>query len=343
VNKRRVCLGLQGGGSHGAFTWGVLDALLAEDRFEIAALSGSSAGAMNAVLLAHGWTTGKAAGARESLRGFWERVASSAPFGAMAAAAAAWGMPLASGAETPDLQALRGFMHLAHYFSPYEFNPFDINPLRDIVAECIDFERLRSACPIDLFIGATEVRSGRLRIFTTAEMRLEVLLASACLPTIHHSVEIEGKAYWDGGLTANPPVFPLLHTSDADDLVLVLLQGADNAKTLVKADDIAHRLSEISFGSSLWAELRALALIQQEARRSFWGLGRLDRRMGRVRLHSIEAPDVLGQFDNLSRASTHPTLITALFEAGVKAGRQWLSGQGRSVGSRSTFDTAGLL
>ncbi len=326
MDIRRICLGLQGGGSHGAFTWGVLDTLLAAGNFEFAALSGSSAGAMNAVVLASGWVEGRAEGARRALKEFWDKIARSA-----------------SGSESADLRALRGFLHLAHYFSPYELNPFDFNPLREIIAQSIDFEKLRAACPIDLFIGTTEVQSGRLRIFTTGEVTLDVLLASACLPTIHRSIEIDGEAYWDGGLTANPPIFPLLQTPGVEDLVLVLLQSHATVGVPTKAEEIAHRLTEISFGSSLWSELRALAWAQREGQRSFLGLGRLDRRLGHVRTHVIEAPEFLSQFDHLSKANTHPDFIASLFEAGVATAKQWLKIQGPSVGRRATFELAELL
>jgi NTE family protein len=312
----------------------VLDALLADGRLEIAALTGASAGALNAVLLAAGYAEGGREGARATLRAFWEQLGAAMPAGV----AAAWGLPRAASTPAAERQALRGLMHLAHYFSPYELNPFDINPLRDILAARIDFARLRRARDIELWIAATEVSSGALRLFGRSELTLEALLASACLPTIHHSIEIDGRAYWDGGLSANPPLFPLFDARGVDDLVLVLLQGPRPADPPVKAEEIANRVSEIAFGAALGAELRALAWMQRQERSSFLGFGRIERRVARLRLHAIAAPDVMGPLDALSRANTHPSFIATLFAAGAARAEEWLAATSPEIGIRATFD-----
>lgn len=327
--RGRAALALQGGGSHGAFTWGVLDAILEEGSLEIGAISGSSAGAMNAVLLAQGFLDAGRAGARRALRDFWEKIANIPTLP---------GTHEASGAST-----MQGWLHLTHYLSPYQLNPFDINPLRDILEGCIDFKRLRRSSSMKLFIGATQVASGRLRVFGNSELSLDVLMASACLPTIHRSVEIEGLAYWDGGLSGNPPLLPLVASEQDDDVILVLLQPARAPDTLTGAQAIAARLSEISFGASLASELRTIGWAQRRARESLFGLSRLDRRLRRLRLHAIEAPEFLGRLAGISKVNTHPEFIHSLFEAGVAAARAWYTSRAGGLGSHATFDLAPFL
>src|SRR5690606_284113 len=192
-----VSLALQGGGAHGAYTWGVLDRLL-EAGIRIEGISGTSAGAMNAVALAHGWTAGGADGARAALDDFWQAVGDSVPFHVDMLTRI---NSTADSALPPPMNVMMGFMRL---FSPYQLNPFDLNPLRDVVRAQFDFERLRRECSLKLFIAATTVRTGKVKLFHTAELSESALLASACLPTLHHAVEIDGEHYWDGGFTANP-------------------------------------------------------------------------------------------------------------------------------------------
>ena len=196
MRTKVVSLALQGGGSHGAFTWGVLDRLLEEERIDIEAISGASAGAMNAVVLAYGLTIGGREGARQALTDFWATVSSKVPFHFM-----------------PEDAAFNTALILARYFSPYQLNPFNVNALRSILASQLDFERLRAECKINLFIATTQISTGTLRLFSNKQVSLDVLLASACLPGLNHAVQIDGEAYWDGGLTANPPMFPLLYQS----------------------------------------------------------------------------------------------------------------------------------
>ena len=215
-----MTLALQGGGSHGAFTWGVLDRLLEDERIDIEGISGASAGAMNAVTCAYGYTIGGREGARQAMTDFWSSVAGTAPSNFTDDEAA---IPVDIGAHSNPPPGFKTMISLARFFSPYQLNPFDINPLRDMLTAQIDFERLRAECKIKLFIATTQVSTGRLKLFQTKQMTLDVLLASACLPAIHHAVEIDGEAYWDGGLTANPPLFPLLHKCTARDVMVVLL------------------------------------------------------------------------------------------------------------------------
>ncbi|MFZ3159162.1 MAG: patatin-like phospholipase family protein, partial [Rhodoferax sp.] len=210
----RLNLALQGGGAHGAFTWGVLEALLQQPALTFEGLSGSSAGAMNAVVFADGWMKGGREGAGQALAGFWTEIGQQMPW-----------IPMTRGEDdavnlTP---ATKMMTHWAGYFSPSQLNPFELNPLRDLLLRQIDFEGLRARSPFKLFVGATQARTGKLRIFRETELTVDMLLASACLPKIHHSVEIDGEPYWDGGYCANPAVFPLFYDCASRDVMLVLL------------------------------------------------------------------------------------------------------------------------
>ncbi|TXT29623.1 MAG: NTE family protein [Rhodocyclaceae bacterium] len=206
-----INLALQGGGAHGAFTWGVLDALLEDSAFTFDGVSGTSAGAMNALCLAHGLMTGGRDGAREALARFWTGVAASSPFAKSGDA---------GGEVNP---ALKLMLQWTNHLSPEQLNPFDLNPLRDILGEQFDFARLRHDAPVKLFIAATHANSGKLRLFRNHELSVDTLLASACLPTIHRTIVIDGEPYWDGGYSANPAVFPLAYQCTSPDILLILL------------------------------------------------------------------------------------------------------------------------
>jgi NTE family protein len=298
----RISLALQGGGSHGAFTWGVLDRLLEDERIEIEGVSGASAGALNAALLAYGLATGGREGARRALADFWSRVGRSA------------GGPLAE-----------SLVYLARFLSPSQFNPLNLNPLRDILAEQIDFARLRSTSELPLFISATNVSTGMARIFRRHEISADVLLASACLPFLHRTVEIDGEAYWDGGLSANPPVRVLLYECEARDIVLVLLQPGRRPELPVSADEIWSRFTELSFSSALHSELEGIGLAKREAERWPVSIGRLERRLRRLQLHRICAPETMGRMSVQSRLNTHSTFLAELYEAGRRAADAWIS------------------
>ena len=286
----RISLALQGGGSHGAFTWGVLDRLLEEKTLALDGISGASAGAINAILLAHGWTAGGAAGAREALRRFWEGL--------------------------PRIAPANPVFFLAQFYSPYQLNPFNLNPLRELLAEQVDFERLRGERGLKLFIAATRVDTGMPRIFTNQELSIDVVLASCCLPQVHHSVRIDGVDYWDGGLTANPPVRPLIYQCTADDVVAVLLNPARRAELPFTAEGIRERLNEMSFTSALYAELEGIALAKQAAARNPVPIGGLERRLKRLRLHFMDSPELMARLEPGSRLDTHPAFLHALFEEG---------------------------
>jgi NTE family protein len=240
----RLSLALQGGGSFGAFTWGVLDRLL-EREIAFDAISGASAGAVNAVLLASGLLSNREE-ARARLASFWRRMSDSASF-----------LPTASLA-TAMLGA--GFSAFTRALSPVQFNPFDLNPLRDALAAEVDFEGLRARSPVKLLIAATRVRDGQLRIFRNEELCVEAVLASACLPLVHHTVEVEGEPYWDGGYVANPPLIPLVRASDAANLLIVQVTPAKSERLPDNPREIAKRLDQIHFNATLNAELEALKI-----------------------------------------------------------------------------------
>lgn len=335
-----MTLGLQGGGSHGAFTWGVLDRLLEDGRIEIEGISGASAGAMNATALAYGLTTGGRDGARAALRKFWESVAASAPF-SFIPDELMWPSTLAMQSDLPP--TMKAFVALTRFFSPYQLNPFDINPLRDILAAQIDFERLRRDCPIKLFIATTQVSTGTLRLFRNKQLTLDVLLASACLPLLHRAVEIDGEAYWDGGLTANPPLFPLLHKCGASDIVVVLLHPQPSSEVPTTADAIWHRLTEMGFSSTFYTELQGVMLAKREALRGLFAFGRLERRLRRLNLHVIESQELMSQLGAHSKLNAHPSFIHRLYGEGRQCADRWLDRNFRRLGVRSSFRLAQLF
>ncbi|WP_136415386.1 patatin-like phospholipase family protein [Herbaspirillum sp. ST 5-3] len=340
MERKRITLALQGGGSHGAFTWGVLDRLLEDERIEIEGISGASAGAMNAVVLAHGLTTGGRDGARQALKEFWGSVARSAPFSTSTESIAA---PAKLAAQSDIPAAYKALMPLLRFFSPYQLNPFDINPLRDILTRQIDFERLRAECRTRLFIATTQVSTGTLKLFRNKQLTLDVLLASACLPLLHRAVEIDGEAYWDGGLTANPPLFPLVHKCTSRDIMVVLLHPQPHSRTPITADDIWHRLTEMGFSSTFFTELQGLMLAQREARRSWFSFGRLERRLRQLNMHRIESRELMSQLGRHSKLNAHPAFINGLHDEGrVRAG-EWLEQNFQQLGVRSSFRLARLF
>jgi NTE family protein len=338
MRKTRATLALQGGGSHGAFTWGVLDQLLEDGRVEIEAISGASAGAMNAVAFSYGYLIGGRDGARQALKDFWDAVAAKAP---PSFVPTDWSQ--SNGLQVKPTPAFSAYLSMVRFFAPYQLNPFDLNPLRDILVAQFDFDRLRAESRLDLFIATTRVNTGTLRLFRTRELTLEVLLASACLPALHSTVMIEGEGYWDGGLTANPPLYPLLHECEARDLIAVLLHPCRWPEAPTTASEISQRLTEISFGAAFFSELQGIALARREVQRSLFAWGHLERRLRRLNLHVIEAPELMGTLDTISKLNAQASFITALHDAGRQWAAAWLEKNGGALGVRSTHDLSRLL
>ncbi|WP_374565802.1 patatin-like phospholipase family protein [Ideonella sp.] len=330
---RPLALALQGGGAHGAFTWGVLDALLAREGVELRAVSGASAGAMNAVVLAHGLAEGGREGARAALRAFWQALGTRLPF--------EWFTT--GGHEAPGFApAARAALRWVHLVSPYQFNPMGLNPLREIVEAQVDFERLRRASPVRLFVAATHAASGRLRLFREHEISADALLASACLPNLHHSVLIDGEAYWDGAFAANPPLWPLLADTGADDLMLVLLAPpADPGGPPRSADEIRHRAQELAFTAPLMRELQWLA--DWRLAPGGWPMSARERRLRRQRLHLVDGRPHLAALAGETRLIAHLPFLEHLRSLGEAAAEAWWGQHGRQLGRESTLDLARLL
>ncbi len=326
--QRTLNLALQGGGAHGAFTWGVLDALLADDSIAFEGLSGSSAGAMNALVFADGWLKGGRDGARQGLADFWNQVGKQMP------AAATQG----SGEDMGLSSASRLMVNWVGHFSPSQFNPFDLNPLRDLLQRQIDFENLRARCPFKLFVGATQANSGRLRLFRETELTVDVMLASACLPKLHHTVQIDGEPYWDGGYCANPAVYPLCYDCSTRDVLLVLLSPLQRDLTPRTVQEIDTRIAELAFSAHFNREMHMIAQARAWSGSAFTNWGRLERRLQRLRFHMIDT----NQLGTLQRTDTkllaHTPFLEMLHQQGLACTQQWLHAHGTSIGQRGTMD-----
>jgi NTE family protein len=329
-----VDLALQGGGSHGAFTWGVLDRLIEEPWLKIEAISGTSAGAMNAAVLASGWIEGGSAGAKAALDTYWRRVSRTAAFSPLQRSPFDRLMRRWTLDTSP---AYLAFDLMTRMLSPYDINPFGLNPLRTILAEIIDFDRLARA-PIKLFITATSVRTGRGRIFRNGEITADVLLASACLPTMFQAIEIDGEPYWDGGYAGNPTITPLVRESDGQDTILVQINPRERAEPPRSAAEILNRLNEISFNSPLMKELRMIALLRQVADA---GNGE-GARWARMRTHRIKN-DRLAAYGASSKLNAEWEFISLLKEEGRHSADEFLAVHGADLGERSTADLDVLL
>ena len=321
-------LALQGGGAHGAFTWGVLDRLLEERWLSFDGISGSSAGAMNAVAMAAGWLNGGRDGAREALDRFWGEIGEQMPRL----------MTQVSGMELGGAAALMGWLkQWTSQMTPSQLNPMGIDPLREIVSKQIDFERLREASPFQLHIAATHVRSGRLHLFRERELTAEHVLASACLPTLHHTVMIDGEAYWDGGFSANPALFPLIKGSAPRDLLMVLLTPPTPELCLDTRQDIDQHIAGLAFSTHLLRELEMIRMLRRRAKAALWPT-RQERMLRELRLHWIDISSV----DLLRNQETKLWACTPFLEELKEQGRAhaefWLMQHRDDLGQRPTFD-----
>jgi len=334
-DRRSVNLALQGGGAHGAFTWGVLDYLLEDGRLQFEAVSGTSAGAMNAVVLAHGLLAGGASGARAALDAFWSAIAASMPLGATVSAADGQGVYLAP--------AFKRMLQWAADFSPERLNPFDRNPLRDILAAQVDFARLRERSPLKLFIAATNANSGKLRLFSLPELTVEAVLASACLPMMHRAVEIDGEPYWDGGFAANPAVFPLFYECRSHDILLVLLSPLKYKETPLTAQDIKERVLEFGFTATFLREMRMFAHLRDYVRRSPLPLGRFERRIAKTHFHVIDAQDFMGDLTPETKLAANLQFFGTLKNLGRERARSWLEQHVERVGRDSSVEISDLF
>jgi len=308
-----LSLGLQGGGSFGAFTWGVLDRLLEEEHIRFDTLSGASAGAVNAVILASGLAQGGRSLARERLERFWRQVSTAGMFSPMSRLGQ-------SAAATIDIST--------RMVSPYQFNPLGLNPLRALLAEHVNFEHLRKAPPFRLLIAATRVKDGRVRIFGTDEISLDAVLASACLPLLQHAVEIDGEWYWDGGYSANPPLRRLIMDSKTDDIVLVQVTPESDEAVPHLSPAIARRISRIAFNSPLQREVEGLADFRDLCRAEGVFRSRFCRKLERLRLHRIVAEAAVEGLHRESAYNVDWAFLTKLKDSGRRAAEDWLCNSG---------------
>jgi NTE family protein len=329
-----VDLALQGGGSHGAFTWGVLDKMLETPWVEIEAISGTSAGAMNAAVLAHGLATGGRETAREALETFWRRVSKAAalsPFqrGPWERMTGRWTLDNSPAYLAADI--------IARFVSPYAFGPNVRNPLREILVETIDFEALADG-PVKLFINATNARTGRGRVFRKNEITPDVLLASACLPTLYQAVEIDGEPYWDGGFSGNPTLTPLVNECEAHDVVLVQINPVERPSAPTDAREIQSRINEVSFNATLLKELRMMATLRRVADAGD-GEGRY---WADMRMHRITT-DMMIELGASSKLNAEWEFLTMLRDEGRRTAQGFAQEHREAIGHRSTFDIDAMI
>ncbi|MFG1295355.1 patatin-like phospholipase family protein [Xanthobacter variabilis] len=331
-----VDFALQGGGSHGAFTWGVLDRLLEETWLEIEGVSGTSAGAMNAAVLADGYAAGGREGAKDALARYWRHVSEEARFSPFQRSLwdkvmGRWSLDTAPGFLFMDL--------MTRVFSPYQYNPMGRNALAPILEKQIDFERLRQS-PVKVFITATNVRTGRPRVFRNADITPEALMASACLPTLFQAVEIDGEAYWDGGYSGNPTLAPLVSELKSDDTILIPINPLERAGTPKTPTEILNRLNEVSFNSVAVKELYMMALLQRHASQLTGDTEACD--WARMRVHVVRNP-VMNTLGFSSKLNAEWDFISWLRDEGRKAADVFLTEHGNDIGKASTVDFEQLL
>ena len=337
IGARKPCavdLALQGGGAHGAFAWGVLDRLLEEPWFELDGISGTSAGAMNAAVLASGLAAGGRDGARTALAAFWRRVSDAALLsplqrGPLDVLLGRWTMDNSPGFMAMDLAS--------RLFSPYEVNPLNLNPLRKILAASIDFRHLARAS-VQVFVTATNVHTGRPRVFHNAEVTCDALLASACLPQMFQAIEIDGEPYWDGGYAGNPTIWPLVRECTANDCILVQINPVQRPGTPRTAREILNRENEIAFNAPLLKELRMIALLRSVADTG----GGEGAAWAAMRMHRITSPRMV-EFGYSSKLNAEWGFLTMLRDEGREAAQRFLTDHGDDLGVRASYDLSSLL
>jgi NTE family protein len=330
-NSKKVNLALQGGGAHGAFAWGVLDRLLEDGRVTFDAVSATSAGAMNATVLGYGLTIGGAEGAREELEKFWKKISDEGAKGPLQPSF----IDKALGNHSLDYSPVFMMMDiLSRIMSPYELNPMNINPLRKVLESSIDFNVLREGCPIKLYLSATNVRTGKVRMFENHEIGPDQVLASGCLPFMFQTVEIGDEAYWDGGYMGNPAIFPLIYGSETNDVIIVHINPLNRNEIPKTAKDIMNRINEISFNSSLMREMRAIAFVSH-----LIDDGQLaDDKHRRMLIHSIMDEDFMTSLGVTSKLNPDWNFMKELREHGRASATAWLENHFKDVGVRSSTD-----
>ena len=334
--RKLINLALQGGGAHGAFTWGVLDRILEDGRLEIDAISGTSAGAMNAVALASGYQDGNADGAREKLESFWRSMSEAAKDSPIKRAPidvlmGNWSLDRSVGYHAMDA--------LTRMFSPYQLNPMNMNPLRDVLESCIDFSCVQNCTSIKLYISATNVETGKVKVFDSGCLTSDMILASACLPNVFQAVVIDEVPYWDGGYMGNPALFPFHNGGDCADIAVIQINPVERKGIPHTPQEIQNRVNEIAFNSSLLKELRAIDFVDRLVRE-----GKLDEsRYRRERIHIIENQDALIPLGASSKMNTEWAFLTHLRDLGQETATKWLETHYHDIGERSTVDLRAMF
>jgi NTE family protein len=329
---RMLNLALQGGGAHGAFTWGVLDRLLDEPNLSFEGVVATSAGAMNAAVLAYGLAEGGRHGAQKALANFWRRVSHAAAFSPLQPSL----LDRATGSRSLDFSpAFMVFDMVTRLMSPYQFNPLNFNPLRGVLEQSIDLDAIRmSRCPVKVNVCATNVRTGKVKVFSNDELSVDAIMASACLPFLFQAVEIDGEAYWDGGYMGNPAIFPLIYSCDTPDVLIVHINPIERSELPRSAIEILNRINEISFNSSLLREMRAIAfvtqLIDSEAGSSL--------NLKRINVHGISDDEAMKKLGVSSKLNADWGALTDLRDRGRERADEWLSANYDDIGRRSTVD-----
>jgi NTE family protein len=328
---KRINLALQGGGSHGALTWGVLDRLLQDERLEIAEISGTSAGAMNAVVLADGLERGGREGARAALAAFWRAISRAALFSPMQRSPVDRALGRWSLDQSPAYLWAEG---MSRMFSPYQLNPMGVNPLRTVLEAQVDFGNVNRCRKIAVHVTATHVKTGRSRIFSRGAVSLDAVMASACLPQLYPAVEIDGEPYWDGGFSANPALMPLVNSSESPDIVIVQINPIVRHDNPVSAREIINRVNEISFNTALIKELRGIALMQRIIAEKGIDLGPA----GKTYIHLIHTDAEVQDLAASSKLNAEWAYLQMLFQRGRRWAEVWLEAHFDQIGQESSFD-----
>jgi NTE family protein len=314
---KTVNLALQGGGAHGAFAWGVLDRLLEDERISFEGISACSAGAMNAAVLAYGLTEGGRDGAKRALANFWRHISHSALFSPLQPS------PIDRIMHNHSMENSPAFLMLdlmTRMLSPYQFNPMNYNPLRNVLEQSVDFERLHKGCAVKLFLSATNVCSGKVKIFRNEDVTIDAVMASACLPFLFQAVEIEGEHYWDGGYMGNPALFPIIYHCDSPDIVVVHINPLYRCTEPKSAQEILNRINEISFNSSLMREMRAIAFVTKLIDDDQVKADSLKR----VLIHAVEADEFMRDLSVSSKLNPDWEFLTHLHDIGRDSADAWI-------------------
>jgi NTE family protein len=335
VNRSKVInLALQGGGAHGALAWGILDKFLEDGRVKFDSVSAASAGAMNAAVLAQGLAEGGNDGAREALYKFWRRISDAGRIFSPIRIS-----PLEELYNVQPHQTISylTFDFLFRMYSPYQLNPYDLNPLREILAEMVDFKKIKASNALNVFVTATNVKTGKIKVFETAELSIDAILASACLPFLFQAVKIDNNYYWDGSYLGNPALFPLIYGSNCNDILIIHINPIFREEVPTMGADILNRVNEISFNSSLMREMRAIAFVTKMLDQG-WIKDEYKKNMKYLHIHAVRADTTMQSFSVASKLDPEWRFISHLYEEGRREGTEWLNKNYDLIGKKSSID-----